>query len=153
MRGGLLLQKGPLQGGRPGYGKPETALAASHTLARPGWHPREQPRTPAAWAKGPAADETAVPQMSFEEIQETARILIFALTGMLVAGWFLSRAFSQWLFLLCGMIYATSRMKSREGHTVTQDKTSVLLRWTALIAVGLLIGIYVLLKFRIPGAG
>jgi hypothetical protein len=78
-----------------------------------------------------------------------ARLVAFSLTGMLVAGWFLSRAFSQWLFLYCGMMYAISRLQPKEGTIVLPDERGSLLKWSAVITVLLLMGLYVLLRFRV----
>ena len=86
--------------------------------------------------------------LSDEEISRMARILIYALSGMLAAGWFLSRAYSEWLFMYCGMLFAVARMARGRSFAPARDPLPFLLRWTAVTAVALLGLVYAILRYR-----
>jgi hypothetical protein len=77
-----------------------------------------------------------------------ARLLVASLTGFLVAGWFLSRALSIWLFLYCGMMHAIVRMAMDAGMRPRLDPPAFLIRWSLVVAAGLLVLVYGILKFR-----
>ena len=83
-----------------------------------------------------------------EEIRRIARLLMCSLTGFLVAGWFLSRALSMWLFLYIGTLQAVFRMAQDAGMRPRQDSFSFLLRASTGVAVVLLLLVYGVLKFR-----
>ena len=83
-----------------------------------------------------------------EDIRNMARLLVASLTGFLVAGWFLSRALSIWLFLYCGMMHAVVRMAMDAGMKPRLDTPAYLIRWSIIVAVGLLVLVFVILKFR-----
>jgi hypothetical protein len=99
----------------------------------------------------PARDEPpAAGALGVERLEDTvgmARLLFLSLSGLLTAGWFLSRALSMWLFMYCGMVYAVSRMKSAE-KTLPEDKLSYLARWSVGVTVGLLLALYLILRAR-----
>ena len=82
------------------------------------------------------------------EIRGVARILVCSLTGFLVAAWFLSRSFSMWLFLYCGLSLALVRMAEAADMRPQRDSFAFLLRWAVLIAIGLLLMVYGILRFR-----
>lgn len=77
-----------------------------------------------------------------------AQLLVFALTGFLTAGWFLSRALSPWMFMYGGMMVAVDRMAVQEGFSRPQDTFGSLLRGAALAALAVLALVYVTLKVR-----
>ncbi len=83
-----------------------------------------------------------------DEIRSMARLLVASLTGFLVAGWFLSRALSIWLFLYCGMMHAIVRMAMDAGMRPRLDPPAFLIRWSLVVAAGLLVLVYGILKFR-----
>jgi O-antigen ligase len=83
-----------------------------------------------------------------EEISAMARILIYAIGGMLTAGWFLSRAYSPWLFMYCGMVYAVTRMARGGSLNSKLDPLSFLFRWSAITAISLLALVYAILRFK-----
>ncbi len=83
-----------------------------------------------------------------EEIRGMARLLVASLTGFLTAGWFLSRAISIWLFLYCGMMFALTRMAKDRGMRPRFDSLGLLVKWSAIISVGLLLLVYVTLRVR-----
>lgn len=82
------------------------------------------------------------------EFHRLARQMLICMVGFLAAGWFLSRALSIWLFAYSGMVCAIFRMAERSGLPVRQDGVGYTVRISAAIAVGLLIGVYILLKVR-----
>lgn len=83
-----------------------------------------------------------------EDIRRMARLLVCSLTGFLTAGWFLSRALSMWLFLYFGIAQAIFCMAEDAGMKPRRDSFPVLLRWSGVVAVGLLVFVYGLLRFR-----
>lgn len=82
------------------------------------------------------------------ELRGIARILICSLTGFLVAGWFLSRALSMWLFLYCGLTLALMRMTETAGMRIRRDSFAFLARWSVVLAIVLLMLVYGVLRFR-----
>ncbi len=82
------------------------------------------------------------------EIRGIARILVCSLTGFLVSSWFLSRAFSMWLFLYCGLSLAVVRMAEAAGMRPSRDSFAFMARWSVLVAIGLLLMVYGILRFR-----
>jgi O-antigen ligase len=100
---------------------------------------------------GPRRPEEAAPVADAEtqeSIRSMARLLVASLAGFLVAGWFLSRALSIWLFLYCGMMHAVVRMAMDAGMRPKLDPPAYLIRWSLVVAVGLLVLVFVILKFR-----
>ncbi len=98
---------------------------------------------------GGAGEETQVPDLELQKnIRGMARLLICSITGFLTAGWFLSRAFSMWLFLYIGVAYAIREMAEAAGMQPRRDSAGFLLRWSATIAISLLLLVYGVLKFR-----
>jgi hypothetical protein len=67
-----------------------------------------------------------------------ARLLVYALVGFLAAGWFLSRAFSFWLFMFVGMLFAVLRMSGERNLLPPKKSIGYLLKWSVCIAVGAL---------------
>ncbi|MBS1815530.1 MAG: O-antigen ligase family protein [Acidobacteria bacterium] len=89
-----------------------------------------------------------VRKIDHDELRRIASILMISLTGFLAAGWFLSRAYSMWLFLYVGMVCATARMANENGLKIRRDAPGYLMRWSIFIAAGLLLFVYVLLRYR-----
>lgn len=83
-----------------------------------------------------------------DDIRRIARLLICSLTGFLVAGWFLSRALSMWLFFYIGTMQAVFRMAEDAGMRPRKDSFGFLLRWAVITSVVLLLLVYGVLKFR-----
>ena len=96
--------------------------------------------------QGSFADEL-VDRETDESIREMARLLLYAMAGFLTAGWFLSRALSMWLFMYCGMVFAISRMNGA-ARAIVPDKPGFVARWSAIVAVGLLLTLYIILRAR-----
>jgi hypothetical protein len=100
-----------------------------------------------------AAEETRFPQpeMALEEIDKKEinrfeQLLFLSLTGLLVAGWFLSRTFVSTLFLLGGMTEAVYQMGLRRGMITSRLRFDRVLPYSAAFTVGLIILLYVTVR-------
>ena len=82
------------------------------------------------------------------EVRRMTHLLLIGLSGFLTAGWFLSRTFSVWLFMCCGMMTALDRMGRQEGMNPTRDSFAWLARYSAGISVSLILIVYVILRLR-----
>ena len=87
-------------------------------------------------------------ELSASDVRGMNRILIASLTGFLTAGWFLSRAYSMWLFMFCGMLYAGCQMGAQIGLVPLKDSQSFTLRWSLAVTFGLLMLISIILRLR-----
>ena len=83
-----------------------------------------------------------------KSIRGMARLLICSITGFLTAGWFLSRAFSMWLFFYFGTAYAIRKRGGGAAPPPPRDSAGFLMRWSAVLSIGLLLLVYGVLKFR-----
>lgn len=81
-----------------------------------------------------------------EEINRLGRLLVLSLTGFLVAGWFLSRAFVVTLFMLGGMVEAVYEMALRGGMIAPRMQFARVARFAALLAFMLVLMMYLLLR-------
>ena len=116
-------------------------------------HPVEQKQPPPEPEQPTQYDPTLPWQeqptvYSHEQIRSFSTVLAYSIAGMLIAGWFLSRAHSQWLFMYCGMIYSVSRMSTDSGFPVREDKPAFLLPWSLVVEVLLLFFLYMTLRLR-----
>jgi hypothetical protein len=80
------------------------------------------------------------------EINHLGRLMILSLTGFLVAGWFLSRAFVMTLFLLGGMVEVVYEMALRRGMVVPRLRLARVLPYSGILAVLLVLMMYVMLR-------
>jgi O-antigen ligase len=80
------------------------------------------------------------------EINHFGRMLVLSLTGFLVAGWFLSRAYVMTFFLLGGMIEVIYEMALRRGMIAPRMRLARLLPYTSGFAVLLILLMYILLR-------
>ena len=87
-------------------------------------------------------------ELTAEQVRGIIRILTASLTGFLTAGWFLSRAFSMWLFMYCGMLYAATQMAAHIGLVPSKDSLGFTLRWSLAVTLSLLMLISFLLRVR-----
>ena len=115
--------------------------------------PRVEPATVAAVQSSPFTYARYLRRSAAEEvptehadIRRTTMIVLLSITGFLTAGWFLSRAISIWLFLLCGMLYSTLRMAEEKGLPEAKDKLAYLLTRTLALCLGLLGIVYVMVR-------
>jgi hypothetical protein len=80
------------------------------------------------------------------EINRLGSLVVLSLTGFLVAGWFLSRAFTMTLFLLGGIAEVVFEMALERGMVVSRMSFSRVLRYTAGFTIALLVLTYVVLR-------
>jgi len=92
--------------------------------------------------------EGAAFDLSEPEIRRLAGLILIALGGFLVAGWFLSRAYVMWLFIYGGMMQSVLQMGQAKGISYKIDPLSRLLRMSAVAAASLLVIVYIILRVR-----
>jgi O-Antigen ligase len=80
------------------------------------------------------------------EINRLGRLLVLSLTGFLVAGWFLSRAYVMTFFLLGGMVEVVYEMALRRGMIAPRLRMARVLSYSGGLAVLLVLLMYVLLR-------
>jgi hypothetical protein len=80
------------------------------------------------------------------EVNHLGRLMILSLTGFLVAGWFLSRAFVMTLFLLGGVTEVVYEMALRQGMVAPRLRLALVLRYACILAVLLILLMYVMLR-------
>jgi len=80
------------------------------------------------------------------EVARLGRLLVLSLTGFLVAGWFLSRAFVMTLFLLGGMVEVIYEMALREGMVAPRLRLARVLPYSGGLAVSLVLMMYIILR-------
>jgi hypothetical protein len=81
-----------------------------------------------------------------EEINRLGRLLVLSLTGFLVTGWFLSRAYVLTLFFLGGMVEVVYEMALQRGMVPPRLPLVRNVWYSAGLAVALLLLMYVLLR-------
>jgi hypothetical protein len=86
--------------------------------------------------------------ISDEEVHRLARLMMIALSGFLVAGWFLSRAYVMTLFIYGGMVQVIYNMAMDKGITRPRMALPKVIRLSALSAVGLVITVYIMLRIQ-----
>jgi O-antigen ligase len=79
------------------------------------------------------------------DINRLGRLMVLSLTGFLVAGWFLSRAYVMTFFLLGGMVEVVYEMALRQGMIAPRLRMTRLLSYTGGFAVLLVLLMYILL--------
>jgi O-antigen ligase len=93
-------------------------------------------------------DAEVTEQLPEEEIRRLARIMPICLTGFLVAGWFLSRAYVMTLFIYGGMTRVIYQALERRGQVPPPLPTSRLLRLTGITCIGLITVVYIIMRVR-----
>jgi len=81
-----------------------------------------------------------------EEIRRLGRLLLLSLTGFLVAGWFLSRAFVMTLFSLGAIVEVIYEVALRQGMVAPRLRLARLLPYAGALAVFLILLMYALLR-------
>lgn len=81
-----------------------------------------------------------------DEINRLGRVIFFSLTGFLVAGWFLSRAFAATLFMLGGIAESVYEMAVRRGMVSQRLPFPRVLRFSAGLAVCLIVAMYIIVR-------
>jgi hypothetical protein len=80
------------------------------------------------------------------EINQMGRLLVLSLTGFLVAGWFLSRAFVMTFFLLGGMVEVVYEMALRRGMIAPRLALARVLAYAGGLAISLILLMYIMLR-------
>jgi hypothetical protein len=80
------------------------------------------------------------------EINRIGRLLVLSLTGFLVAGWFLSRAFVVTLYLLGGMVEVIYEMALQRGMVAPRMRMSRVLPYAGYLAISLILLLYIMLR-------
>ena len=138
VRSGVLLSNGVQES--------TAAVAMQPTESSPGELTAEQ-RRQAFMSRG-VGEVRAIQNVDQAEVRRLAGLLVICLTGYLVAGWFLSRAYVVTLFLYGGMMQVLVRMAYEGGFSPPTTALSKQLRWTGYIAVFLLAVVYAALRLR-----
>jgi hypothetical protein len=81
-----------------------------------------------------------------EEICRLGWLILLSLTGFLVAGWFLSRAFVVTLFLLGGIAEVVFEIALRRGMVAPRLPPGRVMRNSAGLAIALVLTIYIMLR-------
>jgi hypothetical protein len=80
------------------------------------------------------------------EVNRLGRLLVLSLTGFLVAGWFLSRAYVMTFFLLGGMVEVVYEMALQRGMIVPRMRMARALPNSAGLALLLVMLVYIMLR-------
>jgi O-antigen ligase len=80
------------------------------------------------------------------EINRLGHLLILSLTGFLVAGWFLSRAFVMTFFLLGGMVEVVYEMALQRGMIAPRLRLARVLPFAGILAFALVLLLYIMLR-------
>jgi hypothetical protein len=80
------------------------------------------------------------------EINRLGRLIVLSLTGFLVAGLFLSRAYVMTLFLLGGVTEAIFEMAARRGMVAPRMRLGKVSRYAVGLSIGFVIGMYCLVR-------
>jgi O-antigen ligase len=86
------------------------------------------------------------PELSKSEINHLGYCLLLSLTGFLVAGWFLSRAYVMTFFLLGGMVEMVFEAARRRGMVAPRLRLGRVLFRSLLLMIGLITAVYLLLR-------
>ncbi len=93
-----------------------------------------------------APGERIIEEIDKAEINRLGRLMVLSLTGFLVAGWFLSRAYVMTFFLLGGMVEVVYEMALQRGMIAPRMRLSRVLMYTGGLAVSLIILMYIMLR-------
>jgi small-conductance mechanosensitive channel len=86
------------------------------------------------------------PAVDKAEINSLGRLMVLSLTGYLVTGWFLSRAFVMTLYLLGGMAEVVYQMALQRGMVAPRWPMARVMRYAGGLAVALLTVMYISLR-------
>jgi len=98
-------------------------------------------------------EETLFPQAAWKvealdmaEINRLGRLVVLSLTGFLVAGWFLSRAYVMTLFLLGGVAEVVFQMAMERKMIASRLPLARTLAYSGGLAISLVLVMYILLR-------
>jgi hypothetical protein len=80
------------------------------------------------------------------EINRLGRLLVLSLTGFLVAGWFLSRAFVMTFFILGGMVEVVYEMALRREMIAPRLRLARVAPYAGILAFALVFMLYIMLR-------
>jgi len=80
------------------------------------------------------------------EVNHLGRLMVLSLTGFLVAGWFLSRAYVMTYFLLGGMVEVVYEMALQRGMIAPRLRLPRALFYAGGLAISLVLMVYVMLR-------
>jgi len=80
------------------------------------------------------------------EVNRLGHLLVLSFTGLLVAGWFLSRAFAMAFFMLGGMVEVVYEMALQRGMVAPRLRLARVLPYTFILAISLLLVLYIMLR-------
>lgn len=80
------------------------------------------------------------------EVIRIGRLLLLSITGFLITGWFLSRAYAMTLFLLGGIAEVMFQMALDRGMISPRLPITKVARYGGVLAVSLILTMYVLLR-------
>ncbi|MGD0830406.1 MAG: O-antigen ligase family protein [Terracidiphilus sp.] len=80
------------------------------------------------------------------EVGRLGRLVVLSLTGFLVAGWFLSRAYVLTFFLIGGIAEVVFEMALERGMIAPRLRASRVIRYSAILAFSLVMVMYVMLR-------
>jgi hypothetical protein len=80
------------------------------------------------------------------EVNRLGRLVVLSLTGFLVSGWFLSRAFTMTLFLLGGIVEVVFEMALQRGMIAPLMLFARVLRYAGGFAIILVMVVYIMLR-------
>ena len=115
------------------------AIASSNKVTEPDPNFQEVSPFPGVIAKVQTFDKA--------EINRYGRLVLLSLTGFLVAGWFLSRAFIMTLFLLGGFAEVIFEMALRRGMISPRLPFQRVLASAGVMCIALVVLTYIVLRF------
>jgi hypothetical protein len=80
------------------------------------------------------------------EVNHLGRLMVLSLTGFLVAGWFLSRAFIMTFFLLGGMVEVVYEMALQRGMIAPRLPLARVIPYAVGLAISLVLLMYIMLR-------
>jgi len=80
------------------------------------------------------------------EVNHLGRLMVLSLTGFLVAGWFLSRAFVMSFFLLGGMVEVVFELALQRGMIAPRLPLGRVIPYAAGLAISLVLLMYIMLR-------
>ncbi len=80
------------------------------------------------------------------EINRIGRLLVLSLTGFLVAGWFLSRAYIMTFFLIGGMVEVVYEMALQRGMIAPRQPFARAMPYAVGLAISLVLLMYIVLR-------
>jgi hypothetical protein len=128
--------------------QPAPAATMAYASAAPSPAPTGHAAYHAKLAAYYGTQEDETDELSEADIRRMARLMMIALTGYLVAGWFLSRAYVMTLFIYGGMVEVIYQMAL--AHHISPPRLPFLrlTRLSAMTAVGLLLIVYIMLRIQ-----